>query len=209
MEYTAKETLEIRGSRIYAVSYLVMTLLATGLQIIGKTPVSDVIPTFTINMLVAGAGYLVYRRRMAKKSVLLLVWLTAMLTVSINCAVRYMYVRQFDWLYSAQSIHIYGVQIFTLIMLQYFYNKKLYIVFFVVSLVNWLLLIGLAHTIGAFPCRLPAGRWTAVSRHYADPRCVLCDCDGHCGVCLVPQHSHNRGVRRHVQRPSLTPSWPR
>lgn len=148
MQYSAKEVLQIKGAKIYAVSFLIMTTIAAVMQMTGKLPLSKIMPTFVANMTIAVLGFYICWRLMKKKRATVFMWLAGIITITINSVVRYVYAMEYDWLYSVQSIQIIGVQLFSLIMLQYFYNKKLYMTFFVISILNWILFIILALTIG-------------------------------------------------------------
>ena len=61
----------------------------------------------------------------------------ALLISAFAVFARYNYVRTADWLYAVEGIHIHAVAIVSLIVLQFLYNRKIYIVFFTLFALNW------------------------------------------------------------------------
>jgi methyl-accepting chemotaxis protein len=164
LTYTAKEQLEIDGSRLFVACYLVLTLLASILQLTGGTKIAQIIPTFAVETGVALAGIIICRKKKRRESAAALIWGVAFVTFFVSAASRYIYVKEYDWLYAAQSINVYGVQIFVLITLQFLYDRKVNFVFVILHIINWVVFIILAHAVGGLPLHI-AGKIDGVPYH--------------------------------------------
>ncbi len=146
-KHTAKQNLEINGTLIFFVSIAFMTVLATGFQFAGGNPISKIIPTTAAYSIVTLLGYFIYRQKKQNKPTTSLAWTAAALVTIFGNSSRYIYAST-DWQYALESIHVNAVIIFSLFILQFFYNKRLYLTFFIIVSAHWFLFLLIANING-------------------------------------------------------------
>ncbi len=147
-EYTARENLEIRGALLFTTFLLVLTVLASTFQYLGGNPIINIVPTTSAYSFCIFLGYLIYRKKKKRESATALQWTVAALITSFAVYARYKYASAFDWEYSIKAIHVHGVVIFSLIILQFFYNRALFLVFLFVMGASWFGFLYMAHLNG-------------------------------------------------------------
>lgn len=148
-EYSAKEILEIKGALTYCILLGIMTFLAGIFQHLGGTGFRQIIPTTLAYLLVIALAFVIYRRKKDRKPVELLAWIVAFLTTIFAIFAKYSYAVNYSWEYSVMGLHINAVSIVTLIILQFLYNRKIYLFFFAVVAVHSFFFLYLAYLQGA------------------------------------------------------------
>ncbi len=146
--YSAKEILEIKGSMIYFLSLVFMDIIASIFQFLAGVSTLIILKSFIPYAFCAYLAFVIYRRKKQRKSTTFLSWFIAFLTTSLIVYARYNYALNIEWQYAAEAIHMYGIAIVTLVLLQFLYNRAIYLTFFVVTVFNWLLFLYLAHLHG-------------------------------------------------------------
>lgn len=142
--YTAKEVLVIKGAVVYSTLLLIMDIVASVFQFLAGIPLVSIIPTFLAYALCVGIGFFIYYRKRRKKNTVLLEWVVAFMTTAFIIYARYSYAHEFGWLYAAQSLHMYGIAIVTLVLLQFFYNRSLYLTMLLFHVTSWILFLVIA-----------------------------------------------------------------
>jgi methyl-accepting chemotaxis protein len=148
IKYTPKEILEIKGSFIYGTVLFIMTVIATVMQAIGGSSWRFIAPTTLAYLSAVTIAVIIFRRKKRRQSTAALIWLVGIMTTLFAMYARYNYGVNWNWKYSLQSINISAVIIITQISLQYFYNRRVYLTFFVVYSLQWFLFLYIAHARG-------------------------------------------------------------
>ena len=130
--FSPKEILEVKGARIYMFVITAMLVIASVAQYIGGSEISIIMPTFFGYSFCVFLAYLIYKRKKSKKSVTALQWIVASFTMFFAIYARFNYVKHYDWQYAASAMHLAAVTLITIISLQYFYNRVLYVFFLAV-----------------------------------------------------------------------------
>ncbi len=147
-KYTAWETLVIRGAFLYANLLVVMLLLATTFQYLGGTPVRDILPTTLSMGFCVSLAYTVFVFKRKRGNTLLLEVLVVFLTSAIIIFARFNYANIYDWTYAVQNVHIPAITLVTLLLVQFYYRRWLYVTFFVIHFSAWVLFLVVAHNNG-------------------------------------------------------------
>ncbi len=148
LKYNAREILEIRGAWLYFVITAIASVLAALFQRLAGHSLTSVISTSVPFILTALIAFVVYKRKKEKKNAAVLCWTAAFISISVVAASRYIYALNIDWLYAAQSLHMYAIMMMSLISLQFFYDKKLFIFFTAFVFINWTVFMIAAHLNG-------------------------------------------------------------
>lgn len=147
--YTAREVLEIRGALYYALLITLMTALASYFQHMGGNKLINILVTTIPYCFVIFLSFMIYTRKKQRRSALTLSWIVAFLTTAFAIYAKYNYAKAYSWEYSVMGVHINAVSILTLIVLQFLYNKKLYLVFFTIVSVHSFAFLYIAYMNGA------------------------------------------------------------
>ncbi len=146
--YTAKEVVEISGLKFYIFLMSVLVTVASTFQILAGIAFTEMLKTFLSSSFCVVLAVLILQRKKKRASTSALIWFVAFLSNALIIFSRYNYVRVFGWQYAAESIHISGLSLIMLILLQFFYNKKLYLVFYIFHIFNWFIFLYLAKSNG-------------------------------------------------------------
>lgn len=147
-KYSAKEVLEIKGALIYCIVLILMNVIATIFQYLAGVEFRVTVASFIPYAFCAYLAFVIYRRKKQRKPTLFLAWIVGFLSTSLIVLARYNYAINIDWQYAAEGLHMYGIALVTLVLLQFLYSKRIYITFFIFTVVNWLLFLYLAHQHG-------------------------------------------------------------
>ena len=147
--YTAREILEIKGSFMYFLSLLIITLLASSFQLVSNVTIKGILGPLLINMTGVLIGFVIYLRKKQKKPVSLLSWIAAFITVNVPIIAKYNYGMNIDWTFAAESYNSSILLVIFIILLELLYNKKLFIFFTVYGFLNWGLFLVIAYMNGA------------------------------------------------------------
>jgi methyl-accepting chemotaxis protein len=151
MQFTPKELMEIRGAKIYMWVIITMLVLASITQYLGGSAIAIILPTTVGYGFCAAIAYIIFRRKSQKKSVIAIQWFIASLTTLFAIYARISYVMHYDWEYAAGGVHIAAVTLVSIISLQYFYNRKLYLFFFSIYIAAYSVFLYMYYTVGKAP----------------------------------------------------------
>lgn len=143
-KYTPWEILVIKGSFFYTMSIAVLAPIAGLFQYLAGQPPVHIATAIGTNTVSGVFGYFIYRRLRVLKSAELLQWIVGFYSVIMINAVKFKYAAEFDWIYAAQSYHISALTVILLIILQFFYNKKLFATMAILNFSIWITFIAMA-----------------------------------------------------------------
>jgi len=147
-EYTAKQNLEKNGALIFCITIGIMTVLATFFQYIGGHEITKIIPTTLGYSIITFLSFLIYRLKKNLQNASALTWIVSIIITVFGNSARYIYAYSADWQNAVESLDVNAVIILSLLILQFFYNKKLYLTFFVIVSFHWFFFLFLAHLNG-------------------------------------------------------------
>jgi len=149
IKYTAREILEIKGSFMYFMSLLFMTILASSFQLISHVALKGIIGPLIINMTGVTIGFFIYHRKKQRKSVTMLAWMVGFITVNVPILAKYNYGINIDWTFASESYNSSILLVIFIILLELLYNKKLFIFFSLYGFLNWIIFLVIAYMNGA------------------------------------------------------------
>ncbi|HNX23770.1 MAG TPA: methyl-accepting chemotaxis protein [Spirochaetota bacterium] len=147
-QLTAREVLEVKGSLIYFFGYLVISILALVFQLLAGQNAKTIFMPAVINGIVLFLAFLIYKRKKSGSSAVALSWGVAILTLIFNSLARYVYVRNFDWTYAAEGYHLASISVASLVILQFLYNRRIYVTMALLLFVSWIVFLYIADSNG-------------------------------------------------------------
>lgn len=148
INYSAKQRLEIKGAFLYCVILTCMTVLAAVFQRLGGSDIRNILPTTIAYAFVIFLASIIYKRKKQNRDAAALSWIVAFLTTAFAIYAKYNYALKVDWQYAVEGIHINAVSIITLLVLQFLYNRRVYMFFFVIVSVHWFVFLYVAYLHG-------------------------------------------------------------
>ena len=149
-KYTNKEIIQIKGAFLYAVILAIVDIIASTFQFLAGIELRTIASSFFGVGFCTIIGFIIYKRKKSRKKTAIFEWIVATLLTFFLIYAKYNYAfnPHLGWRYAAEGLHMYGHMLVFLVMLQYFYNKILYIFFLVINVANWIIFLVLAKTIG-------------------------------------------------------------
>ncbi len=141
---SARQNLEIKGSLIFFFGFMIISFLAVLFQFLAGQNAETMAPAFVLNMIILSLSFLIYRRKKDGKSADALCWTVSLLGLVFNSMARYLYAVKFDWTYAVQGFHLSAITIAFLVLLQFFYNRRLYIGMSILLFGAWIFFLYLA-----------------------------------------------------------------
>ena len=141
----AKRRLEVRGALLFTMIILAMTVIAAVFQYAGGNSIAHIIPTTVAYGSVIYLGYAIYRRKKSGMDAGALAWTAGLLLTAFATYARYNYALTVEWRYAVEGIHIHAVAVVSLIVLQFLYNRRIYLTCYLLFAANWALFMYLAH----------------------------------------------------------------
>jgi methyl-accepting chemotaxis protein len=148
MNYTARETLEIKGSFLYLVLIGTIALISIVFQVMASVSPVNYAFTVVFGSTIVTLSFLIYRGEKKRKHADLLKWSVALLSVLFTIVSKYNYARSMDWTYAAQCYHLSALSVCFIVIQQFLYNKKIIIVSSLIFFINWLVFLYIAYTNG-------------------------------------------------------------
>ncbi|HPI23740.1 MAG TPA: hypothetical protein PLE73_11115, partial [Spirochaetota bacterium] len=136
-ELTARQILEIKGAFVLTILIVVMASVAVMFQLLAGIALPVVASGLALYLVAIALAYLIFRRKRAVRPTAALEWVMATLMFIMTNLVKYNYARNMDWTYAVQSYHISAIAVAMVLILQFLYNKKLFVTFSVLTFVNW------------------------------------------------------------------------
>ena len=146
--YTPRELLEINGIATYGLTLLTLTIIATVFQLLAGISITHMLKTTLSFGFCIFLAYIIFKRKKKRLQTNKIAWLVAILTNLIIIYSRYLYAKQYNWQYAMEAVHIYGLSITILILLQFLYNKKIYLTMYFLSIANWFIFLYIAQLQG-------------------------------------------------------------
>lgn len=137
IEYTPFEILQIKGSHMYFIGIIVVTLIAIVFMAVSKVAVIDIVKPTSIDIIAIILAYIIFRRKKIRKKTVILSWVTALLTILVPIVAKYNYGYNSGWTFALQSYNSSILLVVLVILLYLQYNKKLFIFFSVFAIANW------------------------------------------------------------------------
>ncbi len=148
IQNTARQNLEIQGSLYYLIGIMTMISISIGMQIISKYTISNILPMIFTYGIIFILSFILYRRKKNHKSVTLLSWIIGIYSVLLVSALKFKYAADLDWQYSTESYHVSATLCTFVLMLHYFYNKKLYLTAGAIAFTTWIIFLIMAQKNG-------------------------------------------------------------
>ncbi len=137
IEYSPYEILQIKGSYMYFIGVVIVTLIAITFMAVSKVAVMDIIKPTSLDIIAITMAFFIYRRKKARKKTAILSWITAFLTIMVPIVAKYNYGINNGWTFALQSYNSSILLIVLVILLYLQYNKKLFIFYSIFAIVNW------------------------------------------------------------------------
>ena len=146
--YSVKEIVEIKGITVYIILMCMLVSLASVFQLLAGIMIGEVLKTFLVYSLCAALAVVILYRKKKGQSTTAIIWTVAFLSNVTIVLTRYSYANIFGWQYAVESVQLPCVALIMLMLLQLFYSKKLYLVFYIFNVVNLFLFLYIANRNG-------------------------------------------------------------
>ncbi|TAL37052.1 MAG: hypothetical protein EPN93_06390 [Spirochaetes bacterium] len=143
--YTAREVLEIRGSLIFVYLFIFSTVISAVFQLLASVKPATILTAFVMNLLIVIIGFVIFFRKKRRLSTGALRWTAGFILALMPNAAKYSYAVNIDWTYAVECYQVSAMVVFCLVVLQFFYDRKIFITMSVISFANWLLFLYVAH----------------------------------------------------------------
>ena len=151
-EYDAFHILQIKGSFMYLISLLVLTIVAVTFQAVSKVSLRGMMVPLAINCFSILLAFFIYRRRKSARKATLFIWLVGFITVMVPILAKYNYAiaggkTPEAWTYALMSYNSSILLAILVMLLQLLHHKKMFIFYSVFGIVNWsvFILIAILH----------------------------------------------------------------
>ncbi len=142
--YTARELLEIKGSFYYFIFITLIGATAVIFQLSARLHSSNPAVSMFFSLGMATVSYLIYHRKKKGHGAEGLKWLAGSLAIIASLGTKFTYAKNMDWTYAAQSYQVICLTVTFLIIMQFLYNRRLYIFFTFVVFSGWAAFLYLA-----------------------------------------------------------------
>jgi methyl-accepting chemotaxis protein len=146
--YTARESLEIKGAFLYFLIITIIGVVGTIFQVLARINPANLIFSIVFLMFESSMGFFIFYRLKQRKNATVIKWVCAFFTVIIPIVIRFNYARTMDWTYAAQGYHLVAMSVCGIAALQYLYDKKIYITLTSIFFVSWVSFFFLAYCNG-------------------------------------------------------------
>ncbi len=152
IDYTARQSLEIKTSKLYLILIIVITAISSMFQIISNISASEFIPPIIAFATIALMAFFTYKRKKALKKTGIFPWIGAFISVTIPIIAKFKYGLKGGpewWTLAAQSVNTsIGLLVF-IILLMLLLDKKLYIFSALYGIIWWCIFVYIAYQNGA------------------------------------------------------------
>ena len=148
LKSAARQRLELKGSIIYFCGYFIISFLATLFQFLAGQDARTIAPPIAVNSIALILAFIIISRKKSGKNTTVLCWSVAILAAVFSSFTRFIYARQLGWAYGVECFHLAAISIAALILIQFLYNRKIYIAFGAALFTVWVLYLYLAHLNG-------------------------------------------------------------
>ncbi|MCU0848491.1 MAG: methyl-accepting chemotaxis protein [Spirochaetes bacterium] len=142
---TPRQILEIKGAFFYFIMFVFLAVVGTAFQLIAGSFQPSSLGIYIITGVLA---FSIYVRKRSLKKAGVLKWVSASFMVLIPNMVKYSYASTLDWQFAVESYHLSAMVLLAIILLQFLYDRIIYISFAGITFVNWIVFLILAHQRG-------------------------------------------------------------
>lgn len=147
--YSAYEAIEIKSSFMFFVITTVNMVIAMTFLAAASISVRDIVPALVIFLISIVLALIVFRKKKSHKKVTILPWIIGFITTTVPIFQKYKYgISLGDWTFALESYNSSIMLVVCIIALQLFHNKKLFIVYGIYGIANWVLFIFVAKSMG-------------------------------------------------------------
>jgi methyl-accepting chemotaxis protein len=143
--YTAREILEIKGAFLYFIIITIIGIVGTTFQVLARINPANIIVSFFFLLFESSMGFFIYTRLKQQKKATIFKWIIAFATVLVPVLTRFNYARTMDWTYAAQGYHLAAMSVCGIVILQFLYDKKIYIMVTSIFFASWIAFFLLAY----------------------------------------------------------------
>jgi len=147
--YDAKETLLIKTSFSYMVSFAITMAVGIAFLFISNVSITETIGPITITVLCCLLSYITYRRLKSRKNATLTIWLTSFLSIAIPLVAKFKYAASLGWTFALSSYNSSALLVIMIFLSSLYLREKLLLTITMVSTFIWSLFVYLAVINGA------------------------------------------------------------
>jgi len=147
-QISARQNLEIKGALIFFFGYLLISLLAVLFQVLAGQKLGSILVPTIVNFLIVFSAFMIYRGKKAGKGALIYSWMAVFLIFLFNSSAKYIYAVKYDWEYAVEAYHVTAITIASIILVQFLYNRKVFIVMVFLTFLAWFVFLMAAKSHG-------------------------------------------------------------
>ena len=147
--YDAKETLLIKTSFSYMVSFAITMGVGIAFLFISKVSIKETIGPIVITILCCALSYITYRRLKVRKDATLTIWLTSFFSIAIPLVAKFKYAASLGWTFALSSYNSSALLVIMVFLCSLYLREKLLMTITIVSTLVWSVFVYLAVTNGA------------------------------------------------------------
>lgn len=148
-KYTARETLLIKMSFTYLVSFTATMGIAIIFLLVSRIGLSEIIPNILITIVCIGVAYSIYRSFKNKKTPTARIWLISFIVTAMPIVAKFKYAYNFDWTFALSSYNSSALLLIMVFLSALFLNERLLMVISTAAITIWSLFVYLAISKGA------------------------------------------------------------
>lgn len=147
--YNAGETLLIKTSFSYMVSFAITMIVGIAFLFISKVSISETIGPIIITITCCSLSYLTFRLLKKKKDATIPIWFTTFLSIAIPLVAKFKYAASLGWTFALSSYNSSALLVIMIFLSSLYLREKLLLSITIVSTLIWSLFVYLAVTNGA------------------------------------------------------------
>ncbi len=147
--YNARETLYIKTSFSYMVSFTATMFVGILFLFISKVSISEIIGPILITFICCSLSFLSYRLYKNKKNPTIPIWITSLLSISIPLVAKFKYAASFGWTFALSSYNSSALLVIMVFLCSLYLREKLLLTITIISTATWTLFVILAVKNGA------------------------------------------------------------
>ncbi|HOP62064.1 MAG TPA: methyl-accepting chemotaxis protein [Spirochaetota bacterium] len=147
--YNARETLLIKTSFSYMVSFFITMTVGVSFLFISKVAITETIAPITITLICCSLSFISYRLIKNKKDATITIWITTLLSVAIPLVAKFKYAASLGWTFALSSYNSSALLVIMVFLSSLYLREKLLLTITTISTVIWSLFIYLAVINGA------------------------------------------------------------
>lgn len=145
---SARQNLEVRGSLIFLLGFIMIAFFASLFQALAGQGIETILPPAIVNGITITLAYIIYRRKKSGGTAVVLSWAASTMALTVSLVARFMYAAKYDWTYAVESYHISVISFTAIVLVQFLYSRRLFIVMALIFFVSWAGFMYMAHLNG-------------------------------------------------------------